>query len=73
MSRILAIIIKKTSQYTRVFYELQTQFGILNDKYDADDIEQVPTPLIDLKSTNIPTVKISLREAKMKTNDSANS
>ena len=56
-----------------MFYELQTQFGILNDKYAADDLEPVLTPLIDLKAPGIPSKKISLREATIKTNDSATS
>ena len=73
LPRIAAIIISKTSQYTRTFYELQTQFGILSDKYAADDLEPVPTPLIDLKSQAIQTKQISLREATMKTNNSAHS
>ena len=73
LSRIAAIKIRKTSQYTRILNELQTEFGILNDKYAADDLEPVPTSLVDLKSANIPTKKISLREATFKTNNSTTS
>ncbi len=47
----------------------KTQFGILNVKYTADDLQLVPTPLHDLTTADIPITKLSLREVTMKTNE----
>ncbi len=47
LPRINSIVIRIINQYTRTFYELKTEYGILNDKYAADDLEPILTPMID--------------------------
>ncbi len=68
LPRITSIVIRIINQYTRTFYELKTEYGILNDKYAADDLEPILTPMVDL-TLSTTSNKVSLREVTMSTNN----
>ena len=49
------------SANTRGHYEIRTKFGILNDKYGADNLEKVVLPLTDLQlnETIVETIDLA--------------